>query len=106
MKALITLIAAAAIAAALALAPGAAEASVKRLATQECRSDRAESPGEFAARWGGTGRKAVKRCARHETREARRDCREDRRESPSRFESRFGGSGKRAIKRCMRHEIR
>ncbi|MQA74814.1 MAG: hypothetical protein GEU88_10820 [Solirubrobacterales bacterium] len=93
--------------AALALsAPASAQAGIKQLAKQECRADRAEDPGEFASRWGGSGGKAIKRCARDERREARRDCREDRREEPREFATEYGGVGGKAIKRCMRDELR
>ena len=40
-----------------------------RLAKQECKGDRREEPGEFAAEYGGLGAKALKRCIADEERD-------------------------------------
>jgi hypothetical protein len=91
----------------LALAvPASAEAGVKRLAKQECKVERATEPAEFSALYGGTGGAALKRCVKHEVREARADCRGERAEEPSEFAIEYGGTGRDAIKRCMRDELR
>jgi hypothetical protein len=86
--------------------PTTAQASIKSLAKQECKEERATDTREFRARYGGTGKKALRRCIKAERADARADCREDRREEPNEFIRKYGGKGKKAIKRCMRDELR
>ena len=83
-----------------------ADAGIKKLAKQECKVERATDRGEFIAKYGGTGKAAIKRCVRAEKREARADCKEDRREEPAEFSIEYGGTGSAAIKRCMADELR
>lgn len=85
-------------------APAPASAGVKQLAKQECRGERADDPAEFTARY-GSGKKAIKRCAKAERREARADCRGDRAEEPAEFAAEYGGTGRSAMKRCVRDEL-
>jgi hypothetical protein len=95
--------------AALALAfagPAQAEAGLKKLAKQECKQERATDRAEFIAKFGGTGKAAIKRCVRAEKREAKADCKADRLEEPAEFQMEYGGTGKAAIKRCMIDELR
>jgi hypothetical protein len=73
-------------------------------AKQACKQERLEEPGEFARVY-GTGRAAIRACARDERREARRDCREDRVEEPAEFKRLYGTGGK-AMKRCIVAELR
>lgn len=87
-------------------APASADAGIKRLAKAECRQELRTEPAEFVAIWGGSGKAAVRRCARSERREARADCRGDRAEEPQEFALEYGGTGRDAIKRCMRDELR
>lgn len=96
---------AAAFAALMLAAPASAEAGIKRLAKAECREERRTEPAEFAALYGGTGKRAVRRCVRSEKREARADCRQDRLEEPAEFAAEYGGTDRKAIKRCMRDEL-
>jgi hypothetical protein len=83
-----------------------ADAGIKKLAKQECKVERATDRAEFVAKYGGTGKAALKRCVKAEKREARADCKEDRREEPAEFAVEYGGTGKAALKRCVADELR
>lgn len=91
---------------ALALSAPASADRINRLAKDECRQELREEPGEFKAVYGGTGKAAIKRCARHQRRDARADCRGDRAEDPGEFALEYGGTDSAAMKRCVRDELR
>ncbi len=95
-----------AIAAFAIVVPSSAQASIKSLAKQECKVERATDTREFKARYGGTGKKALKRCVKAEKAEAKRDCKQDRRTETNEFIREYGGTDKKALKRCMRDELR
>ncbi len=93
--------------ASLALAgPATADASIKGLAKAECRQELRTEPGELAAQYGGTGKKAMKRCVRSEKRQAFADCKQERRFETNEFIAEYGGTNKKALKRCVRDELR
>ena len=87
-------------------APAAAEAGIKGLAKAECRQERNTDTREFENRYGGTGKNAIRRCARQEKREAIRDCKQDRRSETNEFAAEYGGTDRAALKRCIRDELR
>lgn len=89
-----------------ALVPSSAQAGVKKLARAECKVERATDTREFKARYGGMGKKAMKRCIKAERAEAKRDCKEDRRTETNEFIGEYGGTDRKALKRCMRDELR
>ena len=62
----------AALAIAVFAAPASAKPGIKSLAKAECKQERATDTKEFVAHFGGTGKAALKRCIRHEKREATR----------------------------------
>ena len=69
MKKTIAIAATAAAMAAMAFAGTAtAEAGIKKLAKRECKVERATDRAEFVARFGGTGKAAMKRCVADELR--------------------------------------
>jgi hypothetical protein len=106
MTRIITIVALAAATAVVALPAGAVANQVDRVAKQECKQEAASEPGEFAAEYGGTGRAAVKKCARREKREAIRDCKADRATEPNEFATEYGGMGDGAMRRCTIDELR
>jgi hypothetical protein len=91
---------------ALAFSAPASADGIKRLAKKECRQELRTEPAEFEIVHGGTGKAAIRRCARQERRDARADCRSDRAEEPREFALEYGGTGKGAMRRCMRDELR
>jgi hypothetical protein len=88
------------------MVPAAADAGIKGLAKAECRHERNTETREFENRYGGTGKGAINRCARHEKREATRDCKQDRRYETNEFAVEYGGTDRAALKRCIRDELR
>ena len=69
MKKTIAIAAAAATMAVMAFAGTAtADAGIKKLAKQECKVERATDRAEFIAKYGGTGKAAIKRCMADELR--------------------------------------
>ena len=87
-------------------APASADASIKGLAKQECKQERRTDTREFENRFGGTGKTALKRCIRHEKRDAVRDCKQERRHETNEFIAEYGGTDRHALKRCIRDELR
>ncbi|UJA19011.1 hypothetical protein HJD18_01500 [Thermoleophilia bacterium SCSIO 60948] len=79
-------------------------AGIDQIAKQECKQDRREEPREFQRQY-GTGKAAIKECARRDKREARRECKSDRRTEPAEFQREYG-SGSGAINRCIKDELR
>ncbi len=103
MKKVITVLALTAIA----ILPATASANqVDRIAKQECKLDANSEPAEFAAEYGGTGKAAVKKCARREQREAVRECKADRATETAEFKIEYGGTGSAALRRCTIDELR
>lgn len=96
--------AAAALAAVALAAP--AEAGIRGLAKAECKQERRHDTNEFIAQYGGTGKAALRRCIRHEKRQATRDCKQERRFDTNEFIAEYGGTGRHALKRCIRDELR
>lgn len=74
-------------------------------AKMECKDERADDPREFAVRYGGTGKAALKRCIRAERRDATRDCKLERRYETNEFIAEYGGKGKKALRRCIIDEL-
>jgi hypothetical protein len=87
-------------------APASAKPGIKSLAKAECKQERATDTREFVNHYGGKGKAALKRCIRHEKREATRDCKQDRRFETNEFIAEYGGTDRRALKRCIRDELR
>lgn len=85
--------------------PASADASIKSLAKAECKQERLTDTAEFEARYGGTGKAAMKRCVRTEKREAVRDCKQERRFETGEFAAEYGGTDRKALKRCIRDEL-
>ena len=106
MKRSITILALGAVAALAALPATAGANQVDRIAKQECKQEAASEPGEFAAEYGGTGKAAVKKCARREKRDAIRECKADRATEPAEFAIEYGGTGDAAMRRCTIDELR
>ena len=96
----------AALAIAVFAAPASAKPGIKSLAKAECKQERATDTKEFVAHFGGTGKAALKRCIRHEKREATRDCKQDRRSETNEFIAEYGGTDRKALKRRIRDELR
>ncbi len=103
-----TTVIAVAAAGALALtgATSAQAASIKQLAKAECRQELRTDTQEFIAQYGGTGKKALKRCVRAEKRQAKRECKRERRFDTQEFIREYGGTGRKALRRCIRDELR
>jgi len=106
MKRITTILALTAATALVALPATAGASQVDRIAKQECKQEAASDPGEFAVEYGGTGKAAVKKCARREKREAIRDCKADRATEPTEFAIEYGGMGDSAMRRCTIDELR
>jgi hypothetical protein len=106
MKRITTILALAAATAVVALPANAMANQVDRVAKQECKQEAASEPGEFAVEYGGTGKAAIKKCARREKRDATRECKADRATEPAEFAIEYGGMGDAALRRCKIDELR
>ena len=105
-KVLIAALGAAAVALAAVALAAPAEAGIRGLAKAECKQERRHDTKEFIAHYGGTGKAALRRCIRHEKREATRDCKQERRHDTKEFIAEYGGTDRHALKRCIRDELR
>ena len=107
MKKRITAVAVAATGALALTGPASAQAaSIKQLAKAECKQELRTDTAEFIAQFGGTDRKALKRCVRHEKRSATRECKAERKHDSNEFILEYGGTDRKALKRCIRDELR
>jgi len=84
---------------------GASASTVGASAKAYCNKERNDLQ-DFKRQYGGTGKAAMQRCVKRETRLAKRECRAELRNDRPDYIKQFGGTDRNAFQRCLKYELR